>query len=115
MFTSLFFCVVTRFQPAPFPPLPSLRRLTYGSFENDIGLRYAVQQLESVESAPHLVEIYLNTSPNKDGHIEEGLYRSLDILLCGTKFPSLQRVWINIHVPFHLLPNLRNRGVLEVL
>ena len=93
--------------------LPKLRSLTYGSACNGSVLPYAVRQLGKIarhELVTVTFDIELRSNKNK---LDAGLCGSIDDLLSGGRFPSLENVFLHRSVAPILFPKLCNNGLLQ--
>ena len=93
-----------------------LKYLTYGCPGKSIVLPYAARQLEAVASACNLVNIVFDIiMDGEEAELDQHTYRTLDDLLSGERFPSLQSVGLHKTIPPKLFPKLDRLGRLYVL
>ena len=70
--------------------------------------RYAAQQLGSVHTAVHLVEIRLDF----DFYGDKDVASLLDNILSGERFPFLRKLRLRKGTPFEYFPSCWKRGLL---
>ena len=88
---------------------PALRKLTYEAEGGSESLpRYAAQQLGSVHTAVHLVEICLDF----DFYGDKDVASLLDNILLCERFPFLRKLRLRKGTPFEYFPSCWKRGLL---
>ena len=93
----------------------NLNYLTYGTSTKDVVLPYAIRQLEAITSKSNLTQIHFDLSLDHKNQPDEELCKTLDDLLIGSKFPSLEWVGLRRNIPHELFPQLNAAGRLWVL
>ena len=94
----------------------NLKRLTYGSPRRDSGLQYAVKQLKGVGSLGGLVQVTFDVAIyTTSGRLNENTCQTLDELLSGNKFPSLNSIFLHDSINFQHFPKLNKLGLLKIL
>ena len=79
-------------------------------------LPYAARQLEAVASACNLVNIVFDIIiDGGKAELDQPTHRTLDDLLSGERFPSLQSVGLHKTIPPKLFPKLDRLGRLYIL
>ena len=93
-----------------------LKYLTYGCPGKSTVLPYAARQLEAVASACNLVNIVFDIIMDREEEelLDQHTYRTLDDLLSGDRFPSLQSVGLHKTSPPKLFPKLDRLGRLYI-
>ena len=95
--------------------LPKLRYLTYGSPGKGFVLPYAVRQLGATTTHQLIKVTFDIVLGNTEKQLDAALCGSIDDLLSGNKFPSLENVFLHRSVPVILFPKLSNTGLLQTL
>ena len=94
---------------------PNLKYLTYGSYVKDAVLPYAIRQLGAITSRSNLIQVDFDLSLDYKNKPDEELCKTLDDLLTGPTFPSLQIVGLRRTIHPELFPQLNAAGRLMVL
>lgn len=95
---------------------PRLKYLTYGSCVKDFVLPYATRQLLAISSKSNLVQVTFDLRIDKtEGQLDTNMYRGIDNILSGEKFPVLKSVYLHMTIPFLLFPRLCKIGLLRAL
>ena len=95
--------------------LPKLRYLTYGSPGKGFVLPYAVRQLGATTTHQLIKVTFDIVLGNTERQLDAALCGSIDDLLSGDNFPSLENVFLHRSVPAILFPKLSNTGLLQTL
>ena len=95
--------------------LPKLRYLTYGSPGKGFVLPYAVRQLGATTTHQLIKVTFDIVLGNTEKQLDAALCGSIDDLLSGNKFPSLENVLLHRSVPVIPFPKLSNMGLLQTL
>ena len=79
-------------------------------------LPYAARQLEAVASVCNLVNTAFDIMMDREEEerLDQHTYRTLDDLLSGERFPSLQSVGLHKTIPPKLFPKLDRLGRLYI-
>ena len=95
---------------------PNLTRLTYGSYGIDLVLPYATRQLGAITSECKLVEVAFDISLHDiEDQLDPDMCRVIDDALTGSKFPSLESVYLHRTITFLSFPKLCKAGILRRL
>ena len=95
--------------------LPKLRYLTYGSPEKGFVLPYAARQLGKIARHELVTVAFDIRLDSHESQLDAGLCGSIDDLLSGGKFPSLENVFLHRSVAAILFPKLCKNGLLQTL
>lgn len=92
-----------------------LKYLTFGSFERDFVLPYAIRQFELITTKCNVTQITFDINVEDTEHqLNADVCRTLDDILTGKKFPSLKAVYLHRKIPFLFFPKLSRAGLLKV-
>ena len=95
--------------------LPKLRSLTYGSPNKGFVLPYAARQLGTIARHELVTVTFDIRLGSNESRSDAALCGSIDDLLSGGKFPSLENVFLHRSIAAILFPKLCNNGLLQTL